>query len=469
MGKHNVDSDWPQIYKERRNRIREDVGGGVILWLGHMLQPRNYADNNFPFRQNSHFLYYTGLAGPDLALLSFPERDYDVLFSKPVSVDDIVWSGPGYSRVDMARDSGVDTVEDLSRLGVYLTKAISQGQKIHYLPQYQASSLFRIAELLVIDPSEVNAGVSQSLVEGVARQRLIKSEPEIAEIEDALCVTDVMYRSAMASARPGLHEYDVCGAIQGIALSRNREQAYPPIVTVHGEVLHNHSYDHALEDGQLLLIDAGAESPLLYASDITRTFPVNGRFTSVQAEIYQTVLRMQLGAISTIKAGLTYREIHLASARIMVEGLRSMGLMKGDPADAVEAGAHALFFPHGLGHMMGLDVHDMEDLGDVVGYPKGEKRSKQFGLNYLRLSRVLEPGFVLTVEPGIYFIPVLIDRWQQERLHQDFVSYDKLDAFRTFGGIRIEDDVVVTPAGARVLGPGIPKTIPEVEEAMGNR
>ncbi len=469
MGKHDAEIDWPRIYRERRNTIREVVGDGVILWLGHMLQPRNYADNTFPFRQNSHFLYYTGLAEPDLALLSFPEQDYDVLFSRPVTVDDIVWSGPGYGRVDMARNSGVDTVEDLSRLGVYLTKAVSEGRKVHYLPQYQASSLFRIAELLVIDPGEVSAEVSQVLVEGVARQRLIKSEPEITEIEDALGVTDAMYRSAMAMTRPGLHEYDVAGEIQGVALSANRQQAYNPIVTIHGEVLHNHAYDHLLEDGQLLLIDAGAESPRFYASDITRTFPVNGRFTSVQAEIYQTVLRMQLGAIAMIKPGLTYREIHLASARTLAEGLRSMGLMKGDPADAVEAGAHALFFPHGLGHMLGMDVHDMEDLGDVVGYCKGEKRSKQFGLNYLRLGRPLEPGFALTVEPGIYFIPALIDRWQQERLHEDFINYVKLDAFRSFGGIRIEDNVFVTPAGARVLGPGIPKTIPEVEEAMGNR
>ncbi|HYK92183.1 MAG TPA: aminopeptidase P family protein [Acidobacteriota bacterium] len=469
MAKHNVEVNWAQVYRERRNRIREAVGGGVILWLGHMHQPRNYADNTFTFRQNSHFLYYTGLSEPDLALLSFPERDYDVLFSKPVTVDDIVWSGPGYSRVDMARDSGVDTVEDLSRLGVYLTKAGSGGQKIHYLPQYQASSLFRVAELLVTEPSEVNAGVSQVLLEAVAQQRLSKTEPEIAEIEDALCVTDGMYRSAMACTRPGLHEYDVAGALQAVALSKNRQQAYTPIVTVHGEVLHNHTYDHPLDDGQLLLIDAGAESPRFYASDITRTFPTNGRFTSVQAEVYQTVLRMQLGAISAIKPGLTYRDIHIASARILVEGLRSMNLMKGDPADAVAAGAHALFYPHGLGHMLGLDVHDMEDLGDVVGYPKGEKRSAQFGLNYLRLSRPLEPGYVLTVEPGIYFIPALIDRWQQERLHRDYICYEKLDDFRTFGGIRIEDDVVVTPAGARVLGPGIPKTIPEVEEAMGNR
>jgi Xaa-Pro aminopeptidase len=250
---------------------------------------------------------------------------------------------------------------------------------------------------------------------------------------------------------------------------RNRQQAYPPIVTVHGEVLHNHGYDNVLEDGQLLLIDAAAESPRFYASDITRTFPVNGRFNTEQAAVYQIVLRSQMAAIALIKPGVPYREVHSQICHVMAEGLRTMGLMKGNPADAVAAGAHALFFPHGLGHMLGLDVHDMEDLGDVVGYPKGQKRDPQFGLNFLRLSRPLEPGFVVTVEPGIYFIPALIDRWRNERLHRDFINYDKLDPFRNLGGIRIEDNVLVTRAGARVLGPGIPKTIPEVEAAMGDR
>jgi Xaa-Pro aminopeptidase len=236
-------------------------------------------------------------------------------------------------------------------------------------------------------------------------------------------------------------------------------------VTVHGEVLHNHSYDNLLKDGQLLLNDSGAESPRYYASDITRTCPVSGRFTAVQAEIYQTVLRMQLGTIGMIKAGIPYREAHLGACRIMAEGMRSMGLMKGNPADAVDAGAHALFFPHGIGHMLGLDVHDMEDLGDIVGYGKKEPRSSQFGLNYLRLSRPLEAGFVLTVEPGIYFIPALIDRWEGEGLHKEFIDYDRVRPFRAFGGIRIEDNVLVLAAGTKVLGPRIPKTIPEVEEA----
>ncbi len=458
--------NWGEMYRQRRNKIREAVGGGILLWLGHDLHPRNYRDNTYPFRQNSHFLYYTGLTYPYLAVLSYPEADSDVLFAPPTHIDDIIWMGGACARVEMARNAGIDTVEDIGRLGVYLTRAHGQGQHIHYLPPYQASSLFRLAELLVIDPTDVIPGASERMMEAVARQRSVKTDLEIAEIENALAVTNQMHRAAMSAARPGVYEYQIAGAIQGIALKENRQQSYNPIVTVHGEVLHNHSYDNRLEEGQMLLNDSGAESPLTYASDITRTFPVNGKFSPSQAEVYQIVLQAQLSAIEQIRPGLPYREVHLHSSRVITEGLRAMGLMRGDPANAVAAGAHALFFPHGLGHMLGLDVHDMEDLGDIVGYPKGEKRSAQFGLNFLRLSRPLEVGFVLTVEPGIYFIPALIDRWKSERQHTGFINYDRLELFRNFGGIRIEDDVLVTAGGGRVLGPGIPKTIPEVEAAM---
>ncbi len=460
---------WPEIFRQRRNRIRESTGGGIILWIGHVLQPRNYADNAYPFRQNSHFLYYTGLSMPDLAMLSFPEPDYDILFSKPTSIDDIVWSGPQPSRIELAREAGIDTVEDMDRLEEYLAKARMQGTKVHYLPPYQYSALFRTAQLLNIEVGEVIGNVSQLLMEQVAGQRSIKEDVEIAEIEDALAISDCMHRACMAAAHPGVRECEIAGMIQGIALSKDRQQAYDPIVTIHGEVLHNHSYDEILKEGQLLLNDSGAESPMYYASDITRTTPVSGRFTSAQAEVYQVVLRVQLGAIDSIKPGISFRDVHLGACRILAEGLRAVGLMKGNPEDAVEAGAHALFFPHGIGHMLGLDVHDMEDLGDIVGYKKQEKRSGQFGLNFLRLSRPLEPGFVLTAEPGIYFIPALIDRWQGEHLHKEFINYDKVNTFRGFGGIRIEDNVIVTSTGGRVLGPGIPKTIPEVEEACSKK
>ncbi len=466
MGAGGTNANWPDVYRERRNRVRSAVGGGVILWLGHVLQPRNYADNTYPFRQSSHLLYYTGIDQPDVALLSYPEADYDVLFSRPQSVDDVVWSGAAQARVEMARGAGIETVEDISRLGVYLTKASGQGLKIHYLPPYQATSLFRIAELLVIDPGEVAAGASKPLQEAVAKQRSAKSDVEIAEIEDAIEVSALMYRAAAGKIRPGVYEHEIAGVMQGVALAHNREQAYQPIVTVHGEILHNHSYHNRLEEGGLLLIDAGAESCRYYSSDITRTYPVSGRFSGAQAEVYGLVLRSQMAAIEMIRPGSDYKDVHMQVCRIMVDGLKSLGLMKGNTDDAVSAGAHALFFPHGLGHMMGLDVHDMEDLGDVVGYSKERRRSDQFGLRYLRLSRPLELGYVVTVEPGLYFIPALIDRWKQEKLQADFINYDKIETYRGFGGIRIEDNVVVTGEGARVLGPGIPKTVADVEAAM---
>lgn len=465
MSTTSFETDWPDIYRQRRNRIRAEAGGGIILWVGHVLQPRNYADNTYRFRQNSHFLYYTGLSKPDVAMLSFPESDYDVLFSRPTSIDDIVWNGPEPSRIELAREAGLDTVEDMDRLEGYLAKARSQGMKIHYPPPYQHSSLLRLAELLNMEIGEVMANVSQILMEQVAKQRSVKSDVEIAEIEDALVITDRMHRACMAAAKPGKRESELAGLIQGIALSSDREQAYSPIVTVRGEVLHNHSYNGVLAEGQLVLNDSGAESPRYYASDITRTFPVSGRFTAQQAEVYQIVLHMQLATIGMVKPGISYREVHLGACRILAEGMRTIGLMQGNPSDAVDAGAHAFFFPHGIGHMLGLDVHDMEDLGDIVGYVKREKRSGQFGLNFLRLSRPLEAGFVLTVEPGVYFIPALIERWQNERLHKEFINYEKVSAFAGFGGIRIEDNVLVTPAGSHVLGPGIPKTIPEIEEA----
>ncbi len=469
MSEPTIKADWTGIYRARRNAIREAGKGGAILWLGHVLQPRNYADNAYPFRQNSHFLYYAGISEPDLAVLSYPEPDNDILFSPPSTMDDIVWSGAGRTSEEIASEAGIRTVADIAELGSYLSRAQEQGLKMHYLPPYQASSILMIAELLAIPPGQVNAGVSKGLVEAVVRQRSIKEEVEIAEIEDALRVTDRMHRAAMAAAGPGLYEYELAGVMQGVAVSAGRQQAFTPIVTIHGEVLHNHSYNHVLEEGHLILNDSGVESPRFYASDITRCCPVSGRFTSAQAEVYETVLRAQEAAIGMMRPGVPYVDVHMHAAQVVAEGLRAMGLMKGDAAEAAAAGAHALFFPHGLGHMLGLDVHDMEDLGDIVGYPEGQERSRQFGRNFLRLARCLEAGFVLTVEPGVYFIPALMEKWEQEHRHADFVCYERLKHFRGFGGIRIEDNVAVTDGGARVLGPGIPKRIGEVEAARDGR
>jgi len=459
-------TNWRKIFRNRRNRVRAAADGGAILWLGHSPQPRNYTNNSYPFRQNSHFIYYTGLCDPDLAMISFQDPDDDILFARPADIDDIIWSGPKPSPEEMARGAGISRVQDIAKLKEAIDGIRAANRPIHYLPPYQYSSALRIARLLGIRVENVGRNASAVLMERVADQRSVKSAEEIAEIEDALAITDKMHRAAMAAARPGLRESDIAGTIQGIALSAGREQAFDPIVTVHGEVLHNNSRDHVLESGRLLLNDSGAESPMYYASDITRTYPVNGKFTSRQAEIYRIVLDTQHAAIGMIKPKASYIDVHRGACRVLAEGLRNAGLMKGNPADAVEAGAHFLFMPHSIGHLLGLDVHDMEDLGNILGYKnKPEARRGPFGLNYLSLERPLKTGFVLTVEPGIYFIPALIERWRGEKKLPEFINYDKLDKWLSFGGIRIEDDVLVTPKGSRLLGPPIPKTIEEVEAA----
>jgi Xaa-Pro aminopeptidase len=317
-----------------------------------------------------------------------------------------------------------------------------------------------------MDPREVAAATSMELVRAVVAQRSVKDELEVAEMEGALEVTARMYRTTMAGVAAGRSEAQMAAAHVAEAMAAGCHQAFDPIVTVRGEVLHNAGYENVLAVGDLLLVDSGAEAPSGYASDITRTMPVSRRFTDQQREIYEVVLAANEAAIEAAAPGVTNRQLHLLAARTIASGLRDLGLMQGDVDEAVGAGAHALFFVHGLGHMIGLDAHDMEDLGDLVGYEPGEDRSTQFGLAYLRLARRLEPGFVITVEPGVYFIPALIERWRADRLHRDFIRYDRLESYRGFGGVRIEDDVLITEDGCRVLGPPIPKAVDEVEEAM---
>jgi Xaa-Pro aminopeptidase len=317
-----------------------------------------------------------------------------------------------------------------------------------------------------VPPAEAKSRASRALVRAVVAQRSIKSEAEVAEIESALTTTYKMYETAMRMAQPGVHERAIAGRIDGIAKAEGGATAFPTILSINGQILHNHGYVNKLAKGRLLVVDSGAESAGHYASDITRTIPVGGKFTARQRDIYEIVLAANAGAIMAARPGLPYKEVHLLAARIIVDGLKSIGLMKGDPAEAVAQGAQALFFPHGLGHMMGLDVHDMESLGENnVGYDASVERSRQFGLAYLRMARPLEAGHVMTVEPGIYFIPALIDQWKAEGKALDFVAYDKLEAYRGFGGVRIEDDILVTKDGVRILGRPIPKTVAQVEAA----
>ncbi len=455
-----------QTYQARRQELRKAVHGGAILILANAEAPKNYADNVYPFRQDSNFLYYVGVNEADMAALLLPGGE-EILFGREEHPDDLVWHGPHAVLSDHASASGFAGTGLRKTLAGVVSDLCARGVEIHYLPPYRAERRFELAEILETDPRTVDGGVSQILIKAVIAQRSIKTDAEIAEIEGALAVTAEAYREIMAATRPGRTEAELAAVLQRVALAHDRQQSFNPIVSVRGEVLHNTSYANTLAEGDLLLVDSGADSARWYASDITRTFPVSGTFTSQQRDIYEIVLAMQEAAIAAASPEKTNRELHGLAALTAARGLVDLGLMQGDPHAAVEAGAHALFFPHGLGHMLGQDVHDMEDLGDLVGYDEGDSRSEQFGLAFLRLAKKLQPGFVITIEPGIYFVPALIDQWRTADRHSEFICYDRLHAYQGFGGIRIEDDVLITADGARVLGSGIPKTVAELESVVG--
>lgn len=452
-------------YTARRETLRKSLSGGVVLLLGQSDASRNYPANTYRFRQDSHFLYYVGTSLPGMASLIMEDGE-TVLFGAPEDPDDLVWHGPHPVLGDHARAAGIEKTRPLSDISAVLREKKAEGKTIHYLPPYRGDQKIWLSELLDVSIPSVISGASRELARVVVEQRSVKTDEEIAEIEEALRISAEMYQAALRLIEPGRTESEVCAAMQAVSLKYDRQQSFQPIVSIRGEVLHNESYGNTLKDGDLLLIDSGTESKRFYASDITRTFPVSGRYSEKQTGIYQVVLSAQLAAIEAASPERTNRDLHLIAAQTIARGLTEIGLMKGDPAEAVKNGAHALFFPHGLGHMIGLDVHDMEDLGDVVGYPEGEKRSKQFGLSFLRLARKLEPGYAVTVEPGVYFVPALIDRWKAEGKSKDFINYNEVEKYRDFGGVRIEDDIVITKAGCRVLGPKIPKSVEEVESAM---
>jgi len=455
----------PNVYVERRTQLSEQVQAGLVLFLGNEESPMNYPDNQYPFRQDSSFLYFFGLDSPGLAAVIDVDQGKEYIFGNDLTVDDIVWTGPQPTVRERCREVGVDETAPLDRLQVILGKAVQAGRRIHFLPQYRADNVLAIERLLGIHPTAIEDGASETLIKAVVAQRSLKTAEEIEQIEAALDISSEMHILAMKMSRPGLYEMDVAGAMEGIALSRGGRLAFPTIFSIHGETLHNHYHGNKMSQGDIVVNDSGAESALHYAGDITRTIPVSGKFSQRQKEIYTIVLDALNRAIEAVRPGVEFREVHLLACRILASGLKDLGLMKGDIEEAVHAGAHTLFFQCGLGHMLGLDVHDMEGLGeDYVGYTDTVKRNPEFGWKSLRLAKALEPGFVLTVEPGLYFIPELIDRWKAEKKCLSFIDYDMVEQYRDFGGIRIEDDILVTEDGHRVLGGGIPKTIEEVED-----
>lgn len=451
-------------YRQRRDQLIQHLSSGLLLLMGNEESPMNYTDNIYHFRQDSSFLYYFGLDQANLNALIDVDSGACIVFGNELSIDDIVWTGPQPTLRDQAAQVGVNKTEAANEVMKHLAEAQKAGRPIHYLPPYRAKNKVKLHQWLGIPLAQVSAKASKELIHAVIAQRSIKSAEEIVEIEKALDTTAAMHLAAMAGAKPGIVEAELTGQVQGLAVGGGGDLAYPIILTVNGQTLHNHYHGNTLQSGQLVLGDFGAETAMHYAADITRTFPVDRQFTQQQKEIYQIVLDAETKVIEQLSPKHTYLDMHLLAARIITDGLKALGLMKGDTDAAVAAGAHALFFPHGLGHMMGLDVHDMEDLGeDWVGYNDQIQRSQQFGLKSLRLAKQLEAGHVLTVEPGIYFIPELIDRWQAEGQNADFINFAALEAYRNFGGIRIEDDVLITQDGANVLGTAIPKTIAEVE------
>jgi Xaa-Pro aminopeptidase len=456
------------LYAARRRALMRSVRTGCILLPGNDLVGMNYHANAFAFRQDGSFLYFAGLNEPGHCLWLDCESGEEMLCGPSLGLEHTIWSGAALSLPELAARAGIERVGTNEALAEACHDAQRQGRTVHYLPPYQGDGVLRLCRLLGAAPAGVGAGASQTLIRAVVELRSVKSGEEVDEIRLAIALSAKMYAELMAACKPGAAEIELYGRLQGLMLSSGSREAFPMILSRRGEVLHNHSHDQILADGDLLLVDSGVVSPLGYASDITRTLPVGGRFTSRQQDIYEIVLAALAEGTGRMAPGVPFVDCHLAAAMAVARGLTDLGLMRGDPAEAVAQGAHALFFPHGLGHMLGLDVHDMEALGeDFVGYDAEFRRSPQFGLSGLRMARRLGPGFVMTVEPGIYFIPALIKQWREARRLEEFINYEALEAYLDFGGIRIEDDVLVTEQGHEVLSVAIPKEPAAVCARMG--
>ena len=450
-------------YIDRRKTLKEKVGKGLILFLGNEESSMNYADNTYHFRQDSTFLYYFGIQHPGMAAIIDIDNDKEIIFGDDFTIDDIVFMGPKPTIVDRANQCGVAYVQVTTELGTVLSKAKQMGQTIHFLPLYRPESKIKLQELIGIAPHEVAEKFSIDLVKAVVSQREIKTDEEIVELNKAVDISVDMHVAAIKFAKPGMTEAMVTAEIQKIAIAAGGNISFPIIATKNGQTLHNHYHGNTIKEGDLFLVDAGFENEMCYAGDLSSTFPVSKKFTPVQKEIYQLTLDAHQASIDAAQLNKPFKNAHIAAAATIFDGLKSMGLTKGNVDDAVEAGAHALFFPCGTGHMMGLDVHDMEDLGEVwVGY-EGKPKSTQFGLKSLRLAKPLQPGYVYTIEPGIYLIPELIDLWRSQGKFNEFINWDTVNKYRDFGGIRNEEDFVMTENGAQLLGKRKPQTIDEIE------
>ena len=456
-----------ETYVRRREALRRSleergIRSGTILFPGNRDSPMNYADNAYPFRQDSSFLYFAGIPEPGLDLTLDLESGKSLLYGEECTLEDEIWTGHRPSLGELAEAAGLDGTRPGSSLGV------EAGRPLLFLPPYRAEQREELAELLGVHAGAVESKVSLDLIRAVIALREIKETAEIERMDAAADLSAEMHRAVIIRARPGLRESDLAARATEIALAGGAGPSFPVIATVRGAVLHNHDHSGVLADGHLFLMDAGAQTVDGYAGDLTTTFPVNGRFDTRQREVYEIVLAAHRAAAAVLAPGLPFREAHFAAARAVFDGLKSLGLARGAAEEAVAAGAHALVFPHGTGHQIGLDVHDMESLGELhVGYD-GAPRSGQFGLRSLRLAKPLKSGMAVTVEPGVYFIRPLIEKWKAEGLHREFLVYDRIERFLPVGGVRNEEDWIVTGQGARKLGGPFDKGAEALEAAAGS-
>jgi len=452
-----------EIYKSRREQLRSVLGSGQVFLQGNGESPMNYHDNCYPFRQDSTFLYYTGIDLPGLHLLIDADSGVDILFGDEASIHDIIWTGPVSSMKELAQAAGIDKTAALKEI-------LNLDANIMYLPPYRGAHTILLAEITGYSNQKIRETEHEQLISAVIDQRNIKSAPELNEMDQAVDFSYAMHRAAMKATQSGVTESFILGAASEQAYQHGVGLAYPAILTVRGEVLHNHGHHRTVNDGDIVLCDMGCESHMRYAGDITRSWPASGKWNTLQQEIYDVVNQAYTSAVSLLAPGQTFTEVHLAACHSIAKGLTEIGIMKGDPDEAVAAGAHTVFFPHGLGHMIGLDVHDMENLGeDRVGYSAEIKRNTNFGFRSLRLGRKLEVGHALTIEPGIYIIPDLLRLRRSEGLYEAYINYDKLERYGSFGGIRLEDNYVITDQGSRILGTTeLPKDAKGIEALMAS-
>lgn len=448
--------------------MREKGEKGILLFIGNAEAPAQYKDNCYKFRQDSTWLYYFGIDEPLFAAVIDIDEGTETVFADDVEIGDIIWMGPQPSIASKAESVGISNSLPYRKLDEAVSKALNSGRRVHFIKPSRYYNKMKLAALLGCKDEEVDSRFSLELTKAIISMRLVKELCEIEQLDDAGALGYEMHTSARNNVRPGVVEQDIVGKMEGVTLSKGWGVSFATILTQHGETLHNHLHDKVIEPGRLMVIDAGAENNMHYASDHTRTLPTGGKFTTKQREIYQIVCDCNELAFSLTRPGITYREVHLRTMHLMLEELRALDIVRGNLNNMVEAGVAGLFMPHGLGHNMGLDVHDMEDLGeDLVGYDENQKRSPQLGLGSLRMARKLVEGNVITDEPGIYFIPALIEKWKSEKADHGFVNYNRLESYYDFGGIRLEDDVLVTADGARRIGKErLPIFPDDVEEAM---